>query len=184
MGQASRPRVTARRREPRWRGSAVVAVGAPALAALAIVVAPPEARLNVMRMAIVVLGLTAAALLLRRMATATLTAPRRFEDILEEEAPEPATIPGLRTVDQTLRMAAASGFGAVFLLQPLLLELVRWRLLRNRHIDLDATPELARQTLGEPLWGLIRDRDRTAAWDEPGVRLAEIRAAVDDLERV
>ena len=184
MGEAPRPRGPARRREPRWRGGAVVAVGVPVLAALAIVLAPPESRLNVTRTAIVVLGLTAAALLLRRMATATRTSARRFEDILDQEVPEPAIIPGLRTIDQTLRMATASGFGAVFLLQPLLLELVRWRLLRNRHIDLDATPELARRTLGEPLWALIRDRDRTAAWDEPGVRLAEIRDAVDDLERV
>ena len=184
MQAVSEPAARVRRGRPAWRRAALVLVVLAALALAAIGAAPPDARPLATRIAVVVLGLVAAALLLRRLAVATRSSREQFEEVLRHETSLPPVIPGLRAIDQTLRMSTASGFGAAFMLQPLLLELARWRLQRDRRIDLDATPELARRTLGEPIWRLIQARDSTAAWSEPGVRLAEIRAAIDDLERI
>ena len=173
-----------RARPPARRRTPLVLVVVAAFALVAIEAAPPDARPIAIRIAIVVFGLVAAAVLLRRLAATTRSTPGQFEELLQQETTPPAIIPGLRAIDQTLRMATASGFGVAFMLRPLVLELARWRLLRDRRIDLDATPELARRTLGEPLWRHIQDREATAAWSEPGVRLSELGAAVDDLERL
>ena len=176
-----------RRGPPARRGRSRVLLIPVVLLALALVVievAPPSAQPTMIRSAIVLAGLAAAAVLLRRLAAVTRSAPGQFEEVLRKEPTSPAIIPGLLAIDQTLRMATASGFGVAFMLRPLVLELARWRLLRGHRIDLGATPELARQVLGEPIWRLIRARDATAAWSEPGIRLTEIRTAVDDLERL
>lgn len=167
---------------PASRGAHVTLGALAALAAVAVGMAPADARPLGARIAIVVLGVVAAALLARRLATATRSTPDRFEASLEQEDSPPAVIPSLRAIDQTLRTSMASGFGVVKLLRPLLTELAAWRLLRDRRIDLEATPELAGQALGASLWRLIEERDVSAAWTRRGVRLAEIRAAVDDLE--
>ncbi len=184
MDAVHEPAARVRRGPPAWRRTALVLVVLASLAVAGIGGAPPDARPLATRIAVVVLGLAAAALLLRRLAVATRSSRQQFEEVLRHETTLPAVIPGLRAIDQTLRMSTASGFGAAFMLQPLLLELARWRLLRDRRIDLDATPELARRTLGEPMWRLIQARDSATVWSEPGVRLAEIQAAIDNLERL
>jgi len=70
------------------------------------------------------------------------------------------------------------------MLRPLLLDLAKWRLLRNRRVDLETAPERAREALGEPLWRLLQERDVAAAWSEPGIELRDLQAAVTQLERV
>jgi hypothetical protein len=173
-----------RRGMPGWRGTALALLVLGGIAVLGIAVAPPDAKPLVTRIAVLALALVVAVQLVRRTAAVTRSTPEQFEAALRQDTTPPSVIPGLRAIDQTLRMATASGFGAVFMLRPLLLELATWRLQRDRRIDLAATPELARQALGEPLWRLLQDRDVTAAWNEPGIELADLRAAVADLERV
>ena len=169
---------------PSIRGMLAMLLVPTVIAAALIALAPMEARPTVTRLAVLLLGAAAAALLLRRFGAATRSTPEQFEAALLQERTPPSEIPGLRSIDQTLRMATASGFGSRFMLRPLLLELARWRLLRHRWIDLDATPEEARHALGEPLWRLIQDKNPSAAWGETGVALADLTAAVNDLERV
>jgi hypothetical protein len=70
------------------------------------------------------------------------------------------------------------------MLKPLLRELASWRLRRNRGIDMDATPELARQLIGEPLRSLIEPGEPVRDYGAPGIPLAEVRTSIDQLERI
>ena len=159
----------------------VVVVG---LAAAAIALAPPDLRPAVSRLAIIALGILPGWWLVRRFAAATRPTPERFEAGLGNPAAISADIPGLRAIDHTLRMALGSSFGVEFMLKPLLRDLASWRLLRNRGIDIDATPELARKLVGEPLWSLIQSGEPARDYSAPGIPLADMRTSLEQLERI
>jgi hypothetical protein len=167
------------------RGKTLVAAAAVVtLAAVAIALAPADLRPSVSRLAILAIGVLPAWWLVRRFAIATRSTPERFETELRQPAAISADIPGLRSVDHTLRMALGSSFGVEFMLKPLLRELASWRLLRNRGIDIDATPELARQLVGEPLWSLIQPGEPLRDYSAPGIPLADVRSSLEQLERI
>ena len=107
----------------------------------------------------------------------------RFETELRQPAAVPTEIASLRAVDNTVRLGSASAFGLELRLKPLLRELARWRLLQNRGVDLDASPDAARRILGEPLWHLTQAGD-LERYGAPGVPIAELQASVDQLERI
>jgi len=155
-----------------------------ALAVLAIALAPSVEQPSVIRLAFVAVGIVAAWSLFRRLAPLITSTPERFEDELRQPVAASPDIPGLRAVDGTIRMALASSFGVEFKLRPLLRELTRWRLLRSRGIDIDATPDLARQTIGEPLWSLVQAAEPRRDYGAPGLTLADIRASIEQLERI
>jgi hypothetical protein len=157
---------------------------AVAVAALAVALAPANLRPSVTRVAILAIAILAAWWLIRRFLEVTRSTPERFEAELRPPAAISADIPGLRAVEHTLRMALGSSFGVEFMLKPLLRELARWRLLRNRGIDIDATPELARQAVGEPLWSLVEPGEPRRDYDAPGISLADIRTSLEQLERI
>lgn len=163
----------------------VVAVAlVAAFAALAIALAPAGTRPAVTRVAILAIGIMPAFWLLRRFTSLTRSTPERFEVDLRPPVPVSADIPGLRAVESTLRMALGSSFGVEFLLKPRLRELASWRLMRNRGIDMAATPELARLIVGEPLWSLIEPGEPRRDYRAPGLSLAEIQASLEQLERI
>jgi hypothetical protein len=81
-------------------------------------------------------------------------------------------------------MALGSSFGVEFMLRPLLRELASWRLTHNRGIDLDATPDLARRLVGEPLWTLIQAGEPVRDYSAPGISLADVRTSLEQLERI
>lgn len=166
------------------RKAAVAVAVVTALAALAIVLAPAGTRPSVTRVAILAIGIMPAFWLLRRFMSQTKSTPERFEVDLRQPVAIAADIPGLRAVESTLRMALGSSFGVEFQLKPLLRELASWRLMRNRGIDMAATPELARQTVGEPLWSLIEPGEPRRDYRAPGLSLAEIQASLEQLERI
>jgi len=162
----------------------VAAVIVTALAVIAIVLAPADLRPSMSRLAILAIGMLPAWWLVRRFVPVTRSTPERFEAEVREPVAISADIPGLRTVDHTLRMALGSSFGVEFMLKPLLRELASWRLLRNRGIDIDATPELARQLVGEPLWSLIEPGEPVRDYSAPGISLADVRTSLEQLERI
>ena len=164
--------------------SLMVAVAVVAAAALAIALAPPGLRPTVGRLAILAIGLLPAWWLVRRFVSVTRSTPERFDAERREPVAISADIPGLRAVDHTIRMSLGSSFGVEFMLKPLLRELASWRLLRNRGIDIDATPELAREVVGEPLWSLIERGEPVRDYSAPGIPLADVRTSLEQLERI
>jgi hypothetical protein len=155
-----------------------------ALAALAIALAPADLRPSVSRLALLAIGILPAWWLVRRLLSVTGSSPERFDAELRPPVAISGDILGLRAVDHTLRMALGSSFGVEFMLKPLLRELASWRLLRNRGIDIGATPEAARQLVGEPLWSLIEPGEPVRDYRAPGIPLADIRKSVEQLERI
>jgi hypothetical protein len=151
---------------------------------IAILLAPPDARPSVLRVAILALGTAAAWLLLGRASVVTRSSPERFEQELRRPAPATTEVPTLKSIDTTLRMSTASAFGVEFMLKPLLRELVAWRLTRERNVDLARDPAAARAIMGEPLWRLLHVEDPLRDHRAPGIRLPEVEAAIDDLERI
>jgi hypothetical protein len=154
------------------------------LAGLAIALVPADLRPAVSRLAILAIGILPAWWLVRRFVSVTRSTPERFEADLRQPVATSADIPGLRAIDHTLRMALGSSFGVEFMLRPLLRELASWRLVRNRGIDLDATPELARGLVGEPLWSLIQAGEPVRDYSAPGISLADVRTSLEQLERI
>jgi hypothetical protein len=151
---------------------------------LLIVIAPPESRGSVTRLAILVIGVGVAWRVLRRAATVTASSPERFEDVLRQPPANRFEIADLRAVETDIRMAISSAFGVEVRLKPVLRELARWRLQRNRGIDMDREPDAARAVLGEPLWRLTQVADATPEFRAPGLPFADVRVAVDRLEQI
>lgn len=155
-----------------------------AVTGIAILLAPADARPSVVRVAILGVGTVAAWLLLARASVTTRSTPERFEEEIRRPMIGATDVPSLRSIDTSLRMATASAFGVEFMLKPMLRELVAWRLARERNIDLAAEPGAAREAMGEPLWRVIHVEDPTRDHSAPGMRLVEIEAAIEHLERI
>ncbi len=166
------------------RASGTPLLVAVVLAVAIVAVSPPDARAAATRIAILAVGIVAAWRFLRTSSAVTRSTPERFESELPAPVAPPSDVRSLRTIDQNLRMSTGTAFGLEFMLKPLIRELARDRLMRNRRIDMDATPELARRTAGEPLWRLIRVADAPPKYGSPGVPLVELEAAIDHLERI
>ena len=169
----------------RLAGKPLVAVAVVmALVVLAVALAPADLRGSVSRVAILAVGILSAWWLARRFVSVTRSTPERFEADLRQASAISADIPGLRAVDHTLRMALGSSFGVEFMLKPLLRELASWRLRRNRGIDIDATPELARHLVSEPLWSLIKPGEPVRDYRGRGISLDDVRTSLEQLERI
>jgi hypothetical protein len=162
----------------------VAAVVVTGLAAIAIALAPAGVRPSVTRVAILAIGIVPGWWLVRRFVSVTRSTPERFDAEPREPLPISADIPGLRAVDHTIRMALGSSFGVEFMLKPLLRELASGRLMRNRGIDVHATPELARAIVGEPLWSLIEPGEPVRDYRARGISLADVRTSLEQLERI
>ncbi len=147
-------------------------------------VLPPDARLALTRIVVVGAGLIIAIVYLRRSGSATLSTPERFELELRQPTETPPPVPGLRAVEMAVRLSTANAFDFDIRLRPMLRAMARWRLLTNRGVDMDAKPDAARRILGEPLAGLIEAPAQPPAFDSPGVRLADIDAALTQLEQI
>jgi hypothetical protein len=160
----------------------VVVVGLFALLIVALV--PPDARVTMIRIAVLVVGIMIAALYLRRSGPVTRSTPERFEDELRRAVEEPPLVPGVRAAEMAVRLSTASGQDFDVRMKPMLRDLAAWRLLGNRGVDIDARPEAAGKLLGEPLARLIDNAAEPPPFGAPGVALTDINAALDQLERI
>lgn len=169
---------------PRSR-AVLVAVAVLALVAIAIIlVLPPNARLGATRIGLFVVGITIAALYLRRSGSVTASTPERFELELRRPTDAPPSVASLRAVEMTVRLSTANAADFDVRLRPLLRDLARWRLLTNRGVDMGRAPDAARRILGEPLSSLIDGPVEPVPFRSPGVPLARLDAALDHLEQV
>jgi len=155
-----------------------------AIAGIAIAVAPPDSRGSVARLALVVGGVIVAWWLLRRSAAVTASSPERFDAGLRQPEAARSEIPSLRAVQNTLALTTASAIGSERRMKPLLRELAAWKLMRNRGIDLDASPIAARVVLGEPLWASLQGTDAPIEHGAPGIPLGVIQASLEQLEQI
>ena len=130
------------------------------------------ARAYALLLAIVALGVMVAALRRGYPRETPLRPPARRRT---EHRDVPAT---LARVEDEVILGAAGSFDLHYRLRPRLRKLAAELLQARRGIALDQEPELARQTLGDDAWDLVRE-DRPP----PADRLAR-GAAIPDLDRV
>lgn len=163
-----------------------LAAGA-ALAIVAVVIAlvlPPDARVALTRIVVVGAGMIVGIVYLHRSGSATLSTPERFELELRQPTETPPPVPGLRAVEMAVRLSTANAFDFDVRLRPMLRDMARWRLLTNRAVDMDAKPDAARRILGERLAGMIAGPAQPPPFGSPGLRLADIDAAITQLEQI
>jgi hypothetical protein len=105
---------------------------------------------------------------------------RRLRPVRGEPAPAE-----LNAYRRMLRLAVASEAEAHHRLVPTLRDVAAQRLAAYRRVDLAADPEGARRALAPGTWELLRpDRPAPADRHARGPRLAELEAAIEDLERL
>lgn len=168
-------------RSRRWLalgGAAVVA------AWLIVPLLPPDTRDAVPRAVTMIVGIAIAAMALRRSAGATHSSAEQFESELRRPAEATHPVPGLRSAEMAVRLSTANAQDFELRLKPMLRELAGWLLLRNRGVDIDAQPAAAARLLGEPLVRLINDAAHPEPFRAPGIRLADLEAGLDQLERI
>ena len=159
---------------------------AGAIAAVIAAAFRPDDRLLVLDAYLLFAGALALIVLVRLTGAALPAAGRsRFERALAAP-PRPRSRPeALTGLERRVLLATETAFEVHYRLRPLLRDLAAYRLSARRGIDLEADPDAARAALGPEAWELIRP-DRPAPADRlgPGMRLADLRAAVHSLERI
>jgi hypothetical protein len=102
----------------------------------------------------------------------------------EREEPD-AGLPELARIEREVGLGTATAFDVHYRLRPRLREVAEHRLATRRGLTLDSGSPAVRETLGEGLWELVRpDRERPPHHLGRGKSLAEIRAAIEALERI
>jgi hypothetical protein len=159
-----------------------VAVAATLWAGVLLIAVPERAGLIAHIWLVVVLALVLGTALerLRR------SVPRRasaFDAAFAGMPPTRARPASLERVEREVTLATGTAFDVHFRLRPVLRSIASGQLLR-RGVDLERQPDRARALLGPSVWELVRP-GRPAPDDRaaPGLPLAEIERAVDDLER-
>ena len=160
-----------------------VAVMASFWAIVALVAAPERAALIGHVWLVVVLAL-ALGLALGRLRLAVPRRVSRFDAAFAPTRPGRARPASLARVEREVALATGTAFDVHFRLRPLLRTIAAGLLLR-RGVDLERRPDRAEALLGPTVWELVRpDRpapdDRTA----PGIPIASVEDAVDELERL
>jgi hypothetical protein len=168
----------------RWAfNSGALAVTVTLAAGLTVVVVPDEAGLVGHVWLVVVLAIALGAALARL----SHAMPRRasaFDAVFARARSEPARPASLARVEREVTLSTGTAFDVHYRLRPLLRGLATGLLLR-RGVDLDRTPERARELLAPEVWDLVRpDRPPPENRTAPGLPLAAIERAVDDLERL
>jgi hypothetical protein len=130
-----------------------------------------------------VLALAAIALasLTRILADSVDTRASAFEHALMRVRADPPRPSDLIRVEREITLAMSSAGHLHQRLLPLLREVAAARL----GFDLDLRPGAARARLGEETWELLRpDRPEPENRNAPGIRHRDVRAVVDELERL
>ena len=154
------------------------------LAAMAAGLMAAEPGSGAARLAVLLAGLMAGAILLGRVRRVTRSTPERF-GLGKRRTDDPSVaLASMRTIDTTLRMATATAFGVEFMLRPLVRDIAASRLERDHGIDLASDPDRARTAIGDHLWQVLHPAEPYREPGDPGIPFREIEAAVEDLERI
>jgi hypothetical protein len=168
----------------RWAfNGGALAVTLTLAAGIAALVAPDEAGL-VGHVWLAVVLAVALAVALGRLNDAMPRRPSSFDAAFAPAPSEPARPASLARVEREVTLSTGTAFDVHFRLRPLLRGLAGGLLLR-RGVDLERTPERARELLTPGGWDSVRpDRPPPENRTAPGLTLASIERAVDDLERL
>jgi hypothetical protein len=168
----------------RLQGAASAALLPTLALAVAAVLLPGRASLIVHLWLLVALALCLGALVLGIRADLP-EGGALFASALTRPSRQPATPPLLVKIERELSMGTETAFDTHARLRPLVTTLASGILLDRHGVDLEKTPERARELVGENVWALVRP-DATLPDDRslPGMPLAAVEQAVDDLERL
>jgi hypothetical protein len=164
---------------------AIVWAVSAGLAALFVAIARPGDRSLILDAYLLFLGGLALVLLVVATTQALPRAGRsRLEQALARPPAKPPRPAALLTLERRVLLATETSFEVHYRLRPTLREIAAYRLSAHRGIDLDHDTA-AEAVLGPEAWELVRP-DRPPPHDRlsKGKPLAELRAAVDGLEKV
>jgi hypothetical protein len=156
----------------------------PTLVLGAVVVATPDHAETAGRIWLLVVGALVAVAGVAALRNATAGPASLFE---QQRAPgtSPPRLPSLERVEREVTLGSASAFDAHVRLRPTLRAVARDLLAARRGIALDASPERARDALGEETWLLVRDgREAPSDPRAPGLDRATLERVVDSMERL
>ncbi|MSO95094.1 MAG: hypothetical protein EXQ81_04785 [Thermoleophilia bacterium] len=152
--------------------------------AVALVLAPDRAALEVHIWLLVLLGLALLAFLRIVRVTYPSGASPFVASLRQHSVPvrRPA---GLMRLEREVSMAGSAAFDVHFRLRPALVELATELLLSRRGIDLEREPGQAHAVLGDDAWELVRpDRPQPSERHGAGLGEVELERVVTALEHV
>ena len=107
------------------------------------------------------------------------------QDGEDRRSREPAQLPELARVEREVVLATARDFDLHLRIKPLLRDVAAHRLWSQRGVDLDESPDKARELLGPEAWDLLKPQP--PAHEERfvgGIDLAGLRRVVDTIEEL
>jgi hypothetical protein len=108
-----------------------------------------------------------------------------FDRRRRRRRPEPERLPELARVEREVALGTTTAFDTHYRLRPLLRDVAEHRLATRRGLALDDGGTAIREALGAEAWELVRpDRQRPDHHLAAGTKLADVRAAVEALERI
>ena len=180
-GRTARTGVVVMRRA--WHASKVFLLPTVAVA-VALVLAPDRAALEIHIWLLVLLGL-ACVVLLQAVHKAYPTGTSPFLATLRTTSLQAERPGSLARTERELSMARAAAFDVHFRLRPVLAELAADLLSTRRGIDLERSPERAHAALGDEVWEIIRpDRPEPTRRHAPGLNEEQLGRIVTALEHV
>ncbi len=108
-----------------------------------------------------------------------------YERALRKRRRGGARPPELERLEREVVLSAMSSFDFHMRMRPLLREIAAHRLATRRGLDLDRGGREVRGLLGDDLWQLLQpEREPPHDRFAPGLALADLRAALDAVERI
>jgi len=103
----------------------------------------------------------------------------------EDVRPAPGQLPELSRIEREVVLATGSEFDQHLRIKPLLRDIVEHRLWTRRGVDLERSPDRAREVLGSELWDLVRPGppDPNSRYLR-GLDLAGLGRALDKIETI
>jgi hypothetical protein len=168
----------------RWAFDAVaLAACATLTAGILLVVAPEHAGLVGHLWLVAILAIALGVALVRLRAAL----PRRaspFDAAFAAKSLPAARPASLARIEREVTLSTGTAFDVHYRLRPVLRTVATGLLLR-RGIDLERSPERAHAVLGPDVWELVRpDRPPPSNRTAPGMPIAEVERAVDQLEQI
>jgi hypothetical protein len=165
-------------------GSSIAAAVAVTICAGGVLLAVPSRAALVAHLWLVVVLALALGVALQHLRRAVPRSPSAF-DAAFSPAPRAGARPAaLARLERTVTLATGTAFDVHYRLRPVLVA-VASDVLARRGVNPERNPARAQSLLGPTVWELVRP-DRPAPSDRaaPGLPVATIERAVDDLERL
>ena len=108
-----------------------------------------------------------------------------FDSALRKRKVFQQRLPELERVERAVALGMTTAFDLHYRLRPSLRRTATELLAVHRGIDIDRSPDAARNVLGDQTWNIVReDREPPANRSDPGIDIASLRAVVTSLEAI